>query len=84
METTARGVPWPLPAQGTQLPQAYAVLRTLSPACLKNLVDVMSTFGTMLQRGEDVGDVIHAPWSDDRFVNKEHDCRRRRIRNGRR
>lgn len=55
---------WPMASQGAQLPQTFGVIRYLTPAGLQKLVDVMGSYGTMLQYGRDLGDVTKKPWDE--------------------
>lgn len=54
--------PWALASQGAQLPQMFGVLSGLSLSGLHRLCDVLSSYGWMLQHGQDVGDVVTPPW----------------------
>jgi len=66
IERAARDVipAWSMRSQGAQLPQTFGTIRYLTPAGLQKLVDVMSTYGEMLQYGRDLGDVTKKPWDE--------------------
>ncbi len=55
---------WAMSSQGAQLPQMFGVLAYLSPAGLKKLCLVMSTYGTALQHGHQLGNVTKKPWEE--------------------
>jgi hypothetical protein len=55
---------WPMTSQGAQLPQTFGTIRYLTPAGLQKLVDVMGSYGNMLQYGRDLGDVTKKPWDE--------------------
>jgi hypothetical protein len=64
MEQAAREAPpWSMASQGGQLPQMFGAIARLSLEGVKRLCQVMSTYGVMLLNGQDVGDVVHPPWS---------------------
>ena len=54
--------PWPMTSQGAQLPQMFGAIARLSPAGIHKLVTVMNAFGTHLQHGLALGDVVRRPW----------------------
>jgi hypothetical protein len=55
-------VPWTLAGQGRALVQEMGVMDSLSPTGVKRLIQVLSTYGSMLAHGEDVGEVTRPPW----------------------
>lgn len=55
---------WSMASQGANLGQKFGTIRYLTPAGLRKLVDVMSTYGDMLQHGRDLGDVTKKPWEE--------------------
>lgn len=66
MERAAREtIPaWAMSSQGAQLSQTFGTIRYLTPRGLQKLVDVMGTFGDMLQYGRELGDVTKKPWEE--------------------
>lgn len=62
MERASSTSPWSLASQGAQLPQMFGVLDHLSVNGLKKLVLVMSMFGSALQNGNNIGDLVTPPW----------------------
>lgn len=63
-QAASDGQPWPMASQGAQLPQMFGAVNRLTLAGLKKLCLVMSTFGTMLQYGRDLGHVTKKPWEE--------------------
>ena len=65
MEQAARdAAPWAMESQGAQLPQMFGAVDRLSPAGVKKLCLVMSTYGTTLQYGRELGNVVKKPWEE--------------------
>lgn len=52
---------WPLAGIGRSLVQQAGLVRDITEH--EKLADVLSTYGSMLAHGEDVGDVGHPPWT---------------------
>jgi len=65
-QAAANAAPWPMSSQGAQLPQTFGTIRYLTPGGLQKLVDVMGTYGDMLQYGRDLGNVVKKPWEEGR------------------
>lgn len=63
MEMLAEGRTWALAGVGRSLVQQAGFLDAITER--RRLVEVLSTYGSMLAHGEDVGDVMHPPWPAD-------------------
>jgi hypothetical protein len=65
MEQAAREAPpWSMASQGAQLPQMFGSIAYLTPEGFKRLVIVMTSYGTALQYGRELGDVVKKPWEE--------------------
>jgi hypothetical protein len=65
MEQAAREAPpWSMASQGAQLPQMFGSIAYLTPEGFKRLVLVMNSYGTSLQYGRELGDVVKKPWEE--------------------
>jgi len=62
-QAASDGQPWSMASQGAQLPQMFGAIARLSASGIQKLTIVMSAYGTMLQYGHDVGDVVTKPWT---------------------
>jgi hypothetical protein len=65
-QAASDAAPWPLPSQGAQLNQLFGGFYRLTLAGVRRLALVMTTYGTMLQDGVPLGDVVHPPWAEIR------------------
>jgi len=63
---------WSMASQGAQLPQMFGAIDRLSPAGVRKLCSVMSSYGSTLQDGRPVGDVVTKPWLVKATIGDPH------------
>jgi hypothetical protein len=73
-QAASDGQPWSMASQGAQLPQMFGAIGRLSPQGVQKLTLVMSAYGTMLQHGCEMGDVVTKPWIDLAKLAKSKDA----------